>query len=64
MNSCSQFGGFLAPLMIGVAVHRWHSWNLPFHVMAITYLVGAAAWFAIDPEEQIDRASAAAVAYS
>ena len=49
MNTVGNIGGMLAPLVVGIAVDRWHSWTFPFYVTATVYALGAAAWLAIDP---------------
>jgi ACS family glucarate transporter-like MFS transporter len=49
MNTLGNLGGLLGPLVVGIAVDRWHSWTFPFYVTAIIYACGACAWLAIDP---------------
>ncbi len=53
MNTVGQVGGLLTPLVIGIAVERWHSWTYPFYVTAVVYLAGAIAWLAIDPLQSV-----------
>ena len=53
MNTLGNFGGFVGPLVVGLAVDRLHSWMLPFYITAAVYAFGAAAWLAIDPELRI-----------
>ena len=53
MNTLGNLGGLLGPLVVGVAVDRWHSWTFPFYVTAAVYAAGAAAWLAIDPTRPI-----------
>jgi nitrate/nitrite transporter NarK len=53
MNTVGNIGGFLAPLVVGVAVDRWHSWTYPFYITAVVYLAGALAWLAIDPRQSV-----------
>ena len=57
MNTFGNLGGLLGPIVVGVAVDRWHSWTFPFHVTALVYAAGAMAWLAIDPERQIAPSS-------
>ena len=59
MNTFGNLGGLVGPVVIGVAVDRWHSWTFPFYVTALVYASGAIAWLAIDPNRKI--ASDAAV---
>ena len=54
MNSFGNIGGLMAPLVIGLAVDRWQSWTLPFHIAAFVYTGGALAWLAIDPGQQLE----------
>jgi sugar phosphate permease len=53
MNTFSQTGGLVAPLVVGFAVDYWKSWTFPFYVMALIYLVGAIAWLRIHPDRPI-----------
>jgi ACS family glucarate transporter-like MFS transporter len=53
MNTVGNIGGFLAPLIVGVAVERLNSWTLPLEITAGVYAVGAIAWLFIDPEQKI-----------
>jgi len=46
-------GGLIGPIVVGLAVDRWHSWTFPFYVTAFVYAMGAAAWLAIDPDRPI-----------
>ena len=50
MNTFGNLGGLIGPLVIGIAVDRWHSWTFPFYVTALVYAAGAAAWLAIEPD--------------
>ena len=54
MNTFGNIGGLIAPIVVGVAVDRWHSWTFPFYVTAVIYAAGAVAWLAIDPTKRID----------
>ena len=49
MNTTGNVGGFVAPIVMGVAVDRWQSWSVPFYITALVYAGGAVAWLAIDP---------------
>jgi len=53
MNTLGNLGGLVGPLVVGIAVDRWHSWTFPFYVTAAVYAFGAVAWLAIDPETRI-----------
>ena len=53
MNTLGNLGGLIGPLVVGIAVDRWHSWTFPFYVTAAIYACGALAWLAIDPTQAI-----------
>jgi sugar phosphate permease len=53
MNTFSNLGGVLTPLVVAYAVDRWQSWTFPFYVTAVVYALGALAWLAIDPTRPI-----------
>jgi sugar phosphate permease len=53
MNTFGNLGGLIGPLVVGLAVDRWHSWTFPFYVTAVMYAGGAVAWLAIDPTRKI-----------
>jgi sugar phosphate permease len=53
MNTFSNLGGVLTPLVVAYAVDRWQSWTLPFYVTAAVYAAGAVIWLAIDPNRAI-----------
>jgi MFS transporter, ACS family, glucarate transporter len=57
MNTLGNLGGLVGPLVVGLAVDRWHSWTFPFYVTATMYGCGAVAWLAIDPDRPIVRAA-------
>ena len=59
MNTFGNLGGALSPLLVGVFLERFHSWQLAFYVASVTYLLGALLWLRIDPTEPVlDRAMA------
>jgi MFS transporter, ACS family, glucarate transporter len=49
MNTLGNIGGLIGPLVVGIAVDRWHSWTFPFYITSLIYAGGALAWLAIDP---------------
>jgi nitrate/nitrite transporter NarK len=53
MNTFSNLGGVLTPLVVAYAVDRWQSWTLPFYVTAAVYAAGSIIWLAIDPDRAI-----------
>jgi len=54
MNTFGNIGGLVGPLVVGIAVDRWHSWTFPFYITALVYAGGAVAWLAINPLLRID----------
>jgi ACS family glucarate transporter-like MFS transporter len=56
MNTFGNLGGLVGPVVVGIAVGRWHSWTFPFYVTALVYAGGALAWLAIDPNRPIAAA--------
>ena len=53
MNTFSNLGGVLTPMVVAYAVDRWQSWTFPFYVTAVVYAAGAVIWLAIDPTSPI-----------
>jgi ACS family glucarate transporter-like MFS transporter len=56
MNTFGNFGGALSPVVVGLSLQRWESWNLPLLTVAGFYLVAAACWLGVDPAEPIESA--------
>jgi nitrate/nitrite transporter NarK len=54
MNTFSNLGGVLTPMVVAYAVDRWHSWTFPFYVTAVVYAAGAVIWLTIQPDRSID----------
>ena len=59
MNTFSNLGGVLTPLVVAYAVDRWQSWTIPFYVTAVVYAAGALMWLTIDPNRRLDAPHAA-----
>lgn len=53
MNMCGNLGGALSPIVVGVCVDRFGSWNAPLVSIAGFYLFAAICWLAIDPSQRI-----------
>jgi ACS family glucarate transporter-like MFS transporter len=49
MNTLGNLGGFVGPIVVGLALERWQSWTFPFYITAAVYAGGAVAWLFIDP---------------
>ena len=58
MNMFGNLGGAVSPAVIGIALERWSSWQLPLFSVAALYVVSGLCWLAIDPERRIDSACA------
>ena len=58
MNMVGNFGGALAPVVVGFAVGTLQSWTLPFYVMAGVFLFGAVMWAQVDPNRPLFPTSA------
>jgi len=53
MNTFGNLGGALSPVVVGLCLDKWNSWNGPLLTVAAFYLVAAASWLAIDPTEAL-----------
>jgi MFS transporter, ACS family, glucarate transporter len=52
MNTSGQIGGFLSPMVVGLSVQWFGSWNAPLYLTAALYLLGAVSWAGIDPSRR------------
>jgi len=57
MNTFGNLGGALSPVVVGVSVDRWGSWDAPLLSVAALYLMAAACWLALEPQRIGVRAS-------
>ncbi|MGH7899743.1 MAG: MFS transporter [Candidatus Binatia bacterium] len=55
MNMLGNFGGTLCPLVIGYSLDRLGAFEPSLLLVALMYLVAAAGWLAIDPDDRIGR---------
>ncbi|MBI3785794.1 MAG: MFS transporter [Deltaproteobacteria bacterium] len=53
MNMFGNIGGALSPVVTGLCLQWWSSWNMPLVTVAAFYGVAAACWLLIDPEEKL-----------
>jgi nitrate/nitrite transporter NarK len=58
MNTFSNLGGVLTPMVVAYCVDQWQSWTIPFYVTAVVYAAGALIWLAIDPNKRLDAVGA------
>ena len=54
MNTFGNLGGAASPVVVGIALERWRSWQAPLVSVAALYVVSALCWLAIDPAQRID----------
>ena len=50
MNTFGNLGGALSPVVVGLCLKSFTSFDIPLFSVAALYLVAAVAWFAVDPE--------------
>ncbi len=55
MNMFGNFGGALSPVVIGVCVQKYGSWDMPLLTLAAFYVMTALTWLIIDPERPIEE---------
>lgn len=53
MNMVGNIGGTIAPVVVGYAVERHGSWNIPFYVTAGVLTIGVGMWLLIDPRRSV-----------
>jgi len=57
MNMFGNLGGTLSPLVIGLSLEHFGSWEAPLLSVAAFYLLAALLWLFIDPEKPIHVAA-------
>ena len=55
MNMFGNLGGALSPVVVGLCLNRFGSWNAPLLSVGAFYLLGAVCWMVIDPSRQLER---------
>ena len=53
MNTFGNLGGTAMPLLMGLCLNWWGSWQVSLLTVAFFYLVSAACWLGIDPDKPI-----------
>jgi nitrate/nitrite transporter NarK len=53
MNMVGNIGGTIAPVVVGYAVERKGSWEIPFYVTATVLIAGVVMWMLIDPKRSV-----------
>jgi sugar phosphate permease len=53
MNSASQAGALLCPLLVAYSLKWFGDWNITLYVMGGLFVLGTAAWLVIDPNKKV-----------
>jgi nitrate/nitrite transporter NarK len=53
MNMVGNIGGTIAPVVVGYAVERLGSWDIPFYVTAGVLTIGTVMWMLVDPQRSV-----------
>ena len=53
MNSASQVGSVLSPIVLSWVVGRYADWKIPIYIIGGLYVIAAAAWLFLDSEREI-----------
>jgi len=53
MNTFGNLGGTVMPLLMGLCLDWWGSWNISLMTVAFFYLVSALCWLGINPDKPI-----------
>lgn len=53
MNTFGNAGGAISPIVVGLCLDRWGSWNAPLVTVAILYGLASLCWLAIDPADAV-----------
>ena len=53
MNTFGNLCGTAMPPLMGLGLKWWNSWYISLMTVAFFYLLSAACWLGIDPEEPI-----------
>jgi len=56
MNSASNFGGFVSPLVFGFALQAWKDWNSVLFVAALANVLAACFWLGVKSSDEVDHA--------
>lgn len=53
MNTASQIGSLLCPLVVAYTLKWYSDWNVSIYIMGFLFLVGAVCWLVINPAHRI-----------
>lgn len=54
MNTFGNLGGATSPIVVGLCLDRWGSWDAPLYTVAALYAFAALCWLGVDPEAALD----------
>ncbi len=54
MNTIGNLGGSLSPIVIGISLERWGSWQAPLFSVAVFYVAAALCWLRVDPALRLE----------
>lgn len=57
MNTFGNLGGTLSPIVMGLSLQAWGSWNAALATLVVGYALAALCWLLIDPTQRIDQRS-------
>ncbi len=57
MNTFGNLGGALSPVVIGLCLERWHSWDISLTTVAVGYVLTALCWLLVDPRQTVAGAA-------
>ena len=55
MNTFGNLGGAISPVVIGLCLERFASWDLPLYTVAVAYAISTCAWLVVDPGYRLER---------
>jgi len=55
MNTFGNLGGTAMPLLMGLCLNWWGSWNISLMTVAFFYLFSAVCWLGIDPDQTVSN---------
>ncbi len=53
MNSASQAGALLCPLLVGYSLKWFNNWDVTLYVMGGLFVLGTVCWCVIDPQRKV-----------
>ncbi len=54
MNTAGQVGGILSPIVLAHVVQTFANWAIPLYIMAGYYMIAAACWLIIRPDQKLE----------